>query len=367
MPDKVRVGFIGVGQIAKHHLEAYSQMPDVDVVAAADIDAPELAAVAERFHIPSTYADFRKLLARDDIDAVDVCVHNNYHAPVTIEALKAGKHVYCEKPMAGSYADAAAMLETALQCGKKLSIQLGFVFARETKVAKHLIDAGRLGHLYHARSVGFRRLGRPWVDGYGSIHFVQKEIAAGGAVFDMAIYHVSQLLYLLGQPKIERITGNVYQEMAMDAGRREVSGYNVEELGTGYIRCADNLSIDLLEAWAIPLGGMDGSSISGSLGGVQLSPLSFHSMIDDMEVNSTFDLDQLDWRRHQLNPAVTAYDSPQHHWIAALQGRVDLLPTAEIALDTMLICEGIYLSHQLGREVTVEEVRSTSKSKALKI
>lgn len=154
--DKVRIGVIGVGQIGKHHLETYQKLTGAEVVALADIDAAELARVAAAHGVTATYADFRALLARDDLDAVDVCLHNNLHAPVTIAALRAGKHVYCEKPMAGSYRDAEAMLAASRETEKKLSIQVSTLFARETLAAKALIDDGRLGRLYHARSTGSR-------------------------------------------------------------------------------------------------------------------------------------------------------------------------------------------------------------------
>ena len=365
--DPVRIGVIGVGQIAKHHLEAYSHIEGAQVVAAADINADELARVAERFGIERTFANYRDLLAQDDIQAVDVCLHNNLHAPVTIAALESGKHVYCEKPMAGAYVDAVRMLDTAKACGRKLSIQLNTLFAKETKAAKRLIDEGKLGKLYHARSSGFRRRGRPYVDGYGTASFVQQEVAAGGALYDMGVYHIARMLYLLGLPEVRHISGKVYQETGMDPGRRESSGYNVEELGIGFVKFADGITLDIIESWAIHLGGLEGSSIVGSLGGVRLEPFSFHTTLCDMEMNATFELDSADWRWHQLNPEISAYDSPQHHWIAALQGRVPLLPTAELALATMLISEGIYQSDRLGREVTGDEVLEMSVSTALKV
>ncbi len=178
MDSKIRIGVIGVGQIGKFHLGSYVKIPDAEVVAAADVNEAELKRVAEQFKIPSTYTNFHELLERDDILAVDVCMHNNLHAPATIAALKAGKNVYCEKPMAGTYIDAKSMVDAAQKYGRKLSIQLSTVFAKETKAAKRLIDEGRLGHIYHARSTGFRRRGRPFVDGYGSTNFVQKHISA---------------------------------------------------------------------------------------------------------------------------------------------------------------------------------------------
>ena len=364
---KIRIGIIGVGQIGKGHLETYSKLPGAELVAAADVNGDELKRVAEQYRIPNTYTSFRELLKRPDLDAVDVCLHNTMHAPVTIAALEAGKHVYCEKPMAGAYCDARDMLDAARRCDRNLSIQLATVFAKETKVAKALIDAGRLGRLYHARSTGHRRRGRPYVDGYGTASFVQKEIASGGALYDMGVYHIAQILYLLGQPEVLRVSGKTYQEMDMDATRRQNGKYDVEELGLGFVRFAGGLSLDIIEAWAIHMDAFEGSFVVGAQGGVRLSPFSYHATIDDVTMDSVFDVNGADWRWHQLRDNESAYDGPQAHWIAALQGRVPLLPTAEIALQTMLISEGIYLSDQLGREVTAAEVleRSTSTARVL--
>lgn len=365
--EKIRIGIVGVGQIGKSHLRRYAEIGGVEVAAAADIDSQELGRVAQEYGIPYTYADFRQLLQRDDLVAVDVCLHNNLHAPVAIAALEAGKHVYCEKPIAGSYRDGQAMVEAARQCGRKLSIQLGTLFAKETKVAKRLIEAGRLGRVYHARSCGYRRRGRPYVDGYGTANFVKKEIAGGGALFDMGVYHIACMLYLLGMPQVERITGKIYQETGMDPGRRQSSGYNVEELGMGFVRFAGGVTLDLIESWAIHLDPFEGSYVVGSEGGIRLQPFSFHTTLEDVELDATFDLNGADVRWHRLRENEEAYDSPQHHWVAALQGRVELLPTAELALETMLISEGIYLSDRLGREVSAEEVKAHSRSTALKL
>ena len=238
--EKVRIGFIGVGQIGKQHVEAYSKLPHAELVALADLNDAEGRRVADLYGIPHVYTDFRKLLERDDIDAVDVCLHNNFHMPITVAALEAGKHVYCEKPMAGSYVDAETMLKTARATGKMLHIQTRNLYLTETKVAKKLIDEGHLGQLYHARSVGHRRRGRPFVDGYGTPTFVQKRNSGGGALYDMGVYHINTILHLIGNPTVERISGKTYQETPMDARREEISGYDVEELGLGFVRLAEN-------------------------------------------------------------------------------------------------------------------------------
>jgi predicted dehydrogenase len=358
---------IGVGQIGKIHLGHYAKIEGAEIVAASDVDEKELARVAREHRIPDTYADFRQMLARDDIHAVDVCLHNNLHMPATVAALEAGKHVYCEKPMAGAYVDARRMLEAAGSCGRKLHIQCFSLFTKETKVARKLIEGGYLGRLYHARSTGFRRRGRPFVDGYGTKSFVQKKVAAGGALYDMGVYHVTQMLYLLGNPEPLRISGKVYQETEMDAARRQESGYDVEELGLGLVRFDGGVTLDIIESWAVHLDPFEGSFVLGSKGGIRLAPFGFHTNLCDVPANATFDLDGADWRRHQLDPNESANDSSQHHWIAALQGRVELVPSAELALRTMLVSEGIYLSDRLGREVSAEEVLAESKSSALEI
>jgi predicted dehydrogenase len=361
----VRIGIIGCGQIAQHHLATYAKIPDALVVACADIDPAAADRTAQTFSIPHIYTTAQEMLQRDDLDAIDVCLHNNLHISGTLAALRSGRHVYCEKPMAGSYRDARTMLEEAKQRGLRLHIQLANLYSDSTRAARELIEAGELGEIYHARSTGFRRRGRPYVDGYGKPPFVQKQNSGGGALFDMGVYHISELLYLMGNPKVERVSGKTYQKQAMDVQRQKEAGYSVEELGLGFVRLAGDLTLDLIEAWALPLNGLEGSCLVGSQGGIRLEPFSFHRSVGDLDLNATASLSSARFRWNTLRGEGELYGSSQHHWIAALQGKVPLLPTAEIALNTMLISEGIYLSAQQGREVSAEEIVAASVSKAV--
>jgi predicted dehydrogenase len=343
---------------------------NVQVVALADINGACVAEAGELFKVSAEhqFTDFRALLKRDDIDAVDVCLHNNLHRPATEAALRAGKHVYCEKPMAGSYADAAAMYDTAQQTGRRLSIQLSTLFADETRAAKQLIDAGEVGVPYFARSTGYRRRGRPYVDGYGTPTFVQKRNAAGGALYDMGVYHIARMLYLLGNPTPARVCGKTYQKTDMDARRREISGYDVEELALGLVRFEDtDATLDIIESWAIHLDAFEGSFIVGEKGGVRIDPFGYFRSAGDLDLSSSADLEKTKYRWTNVHGIGELYATAQSHWIAALQGKVELLPTAELALNTMLISEAIYLSNTLNREVTVKEVIAQSKSTAATI
>ena len=365
MSDVVRIGLIGAGQIGTNHLKTYSQIPEAKVVAVADLFPEKVDAAQSDFDIEKGYSDFRELLAREDIDAVDVCVHNNKHAPITIEALQAGKNVYCEKPMAGCYRDAEAMLNTARECNKHLHIQLGMLYTAETRGAKRVIDEGALGDIYHVRSFGHRRRGRPFVDGYGSATFVDKEIAAGGALFDMGIYHLTQVLHLIGNPAVRTVSGATHQALAMYEDRKAFSGYGVEEMGLGWVRLEGGITFDIEETWAVHYDGQESSKILGSKAGLRLDPLTYFSSMGDMPLSGTLDTKSSDTRWHSCIPDTKWYDSSQRHWIGALLGHVQLLPTAEYALNAALISEGIYLSTKAERELTVEEIRSQSRSLAI--
>lgn len=366
MAGKIRLGIIGVGQIGKHHINQYKNVPDCEIVAVADINEEEAKKVAAANNIPRVFTKFREMLKVEEIDAVDVCLHNNLHAPVTIAALEAGKHVYCEKPMAGSYPDAKRMYETAKKCGKKLSIQLSTLFSKETKAAKRLIDGGYLGKIYYVKSYGFRRRGRPWVDGYGSAAFVTRKFAQGGALYDMGVYHIANILYLIGNPPILTVSGATHDEIEKYEDRAKAAPWEVEELGLGFVRLAGGISFVIEESWALHSNGGESPLIAGSKGGIKLSPFGYFTTVADMPMNATFELDSSDWRWHACFPETAYYDSPQHHWIAALLGKCELIDTAAIALATMKVSEGIYLSQKLGREVTAAEIEKKSKSTALK-
>ena len=364
--SQIRLGIIGTGQIGKSHIRKYQEVPDCKIVAVADLNKAEATRVATEFDIPQVFTQFRELLAVDEIDAVDVCLHNNFHAPVTIAALEAGKHVYCEKPMAGAYPDAKAMLATAKKRRRKLSIQLSTLFSMESKAARRLIDEGHVGDIYYAKSYGFRRRGRPWVDGYGSNAFVQKATAQGGALYDMGVYHISNILYLLGNPKVKTVTGSTHAEIDMYADRRKSGPWEVEELGIGFVRLAGGITFVLEESWAIHSNGGESPLIAGSKGGIKLAPFGYFSTVADMPMDATFDLGGTNSRWHSCFPETKYYDGPQHHWVAALLGRCTLIDTAGIALNTMKISEGIFLSQQLGREVTAAEIDKKAKSTAVK-
>ncbi|MCL2664008.1 MAG: Gfo/Idh/MocA family oxidoreductase [Defluviitaleaceae bacterium] len=366
---EIRIGIIGTGVIAHGHVSRYQSIPGVKVVAACDIMPDKLEKFCDKYKIENRYADFRELLKRDDLDAVSVCVHNNLHTPLSVAVLRSGKACYCEKPLAGTYTDAFNIVNTAKETGRMLHVQLAFLYQGTTHAAKKLIADGRLGKIYHARSYGYRRRGRPFVDGYAEKEFNSKYWAAGGAMYDMGVYHISVLLYLMGLPKVERVVGQVYQEMDMHEARRKESGFDVDELGVGFVSFEKGLTMDILESWAIHAASFPPSMICGAEGGLSLvgdSALTFFTEASGYPMTCNVDVGLEMYRTRQADPSLALYDESQSHFVGALRGDCPLLPTPEIALQTMLVSEGVYMSGQLGREVTAQEITAKSVSQAIR-
>jgi len=356
MADKVKIGMIGVGQIGKIHLGHYDKIPEADIVALCDINRQEVERVADERAIPVVLTNYHELLERDDVQAVDVCLHNRLHAPVTIDALRAGKDVFCEKPMAATYAEAKQMHQVAQETGQRLAVQFYSLYEPCTRAAKKMIDEGKLGRVYYAKARHYRRRGRPFVDGYGTAQFVNSKTSAGGALIDMGVYRIARMVYLLGDPDVLTISGSTFQELDMYEGRHVSSGYDVEELSVGFIRLAGGITLFVEEAWAVHMDAGGEDQLFGSAGGLRLEPFTYFSTQSDIEFDGTADLEGVDWRWHQCIPGTGDVDSAQRHWVSALLGRCELIDSAGVALKTAMICEGIYKSQKLGREVTAAEI-----------
>ncbi|MGI6254877.1 MAG: Gfo/Idh/MocA family protein [Acutalibacter sp.] len=378
---EVRVALIGTGVISHQHMQRYADIPNAKVVAACDIDKKKLEAWGGKYQIKDLYTDFREMLKRDDIDAVDVCLHNNLHMPMALEVLKSGKHCYCEKPMAASYADAKLLYTLAKKSGKELSIHLDMMFLPQSRVARRMVENGDLGHVYHARSVGLRRRMRPGLDvppPMFSRDFITKKWAGHGALYDMGVYHISQLLYILGTPKLERVTGHTYQEVAYIDGPASDAGMEVEELGVGFATYENGLTLDVIESWAIHMDEFGPAFLVGSKGGLKLTQETvfgrdepnlkfltasgFADMDIDLKTGSNAMMEGF------IDPKSRFLANDQACWIAYLSGELEeRYDTAWLALQTMLVSEGIFLSSELGREIKADEIAELSKSTAIRV
>ncbi|MGG5253500.1 Gfo/Idh/MocA family protein [Neobacillus sp. SM06] len=200
---KLKIGVIGCGSIAKHrHLPEYAINEQVEIAAVCDIVETRAQEAAEKYQAKA-YTDYKELLANEEIDAVSVCTPNYLHAPISIAALNAGKHVLCEKPMATSKEEAQAMIDAAKKNNKKLMIGHNQRFVSSHVKAKKLIESGEIGKIYSFRTSFGHRGPETWsADGKNS-WFFKKEQAFIGAMGDLGVHKTDLIRYVLGEEIVE--------------------------------------------------------------------------------------------------------------------------------------------------------------------
>ena len=201
--NELKIGVIGCGSIAKHrHLPEYAANTQIKIAAVCDIVKTRADETAVLYGAKS-YESYEELLQNSEIDAVSVCTPNYLHAPISIAALKAGKHVLCEKPMATSRADAEEMIEAARTSGKKLMIAHNQRFVPSHTKARDILASGEIGKVYSFRTAFGHPGPEGWsVDGKDS-WFFEKEKAFIGAMGDLGVHKTDLIRYLLNEEIVE--------------------------------------------------------------------------------------------------------------------------------------------------------------------
>ncbi len=244
--DKLRVGIVGSKFAATLHAECYRRNDKVQMVAVAALD--EVEQFAARFHIPHPYEDYHKMLARDDIDAISVCVPNFLHHDVAIAAARAGKHVICEKAFATTVADAVEMVDVCRGEGVKLFYAEDWVFAPSLTRMEQIIAEGAVGEVLFVKA-------KETHSGSHSPFAKKKSTCGGGSLIHLAAHPIAYLLHLF-QVRENPVT----EVMGMMTGGLEDNfvhkDFEVEDWFTGLMRFADGKRA-LVEGNYITVGGMD--------------------------------------------------------------------------------------------------------------
>lgn len=201
---KVKVGIIGCGKIAQvRHIPEYMSNPDVCLYGLFDINKERAQELAQKYNCKA-YGSYEELLADPEIDAVSVCVANNAHAQISIAAMKAGKHVLCEKPMAVTLEECEAMVKTAKETGRYLMIGQNQRLAKAHVKAKQLIAEGAIGKVLTFRTIFGHGGPETWsVDPGKNTWFFDKKKAAMGAMADLGIHKTDLIQYITGQKVVE--------------------------------------------------------------------------------------------------------------------------------------------------------------------
>ena len=255
------VAVIGCGRIANHaHFPALSTIEGVRVKYACDIIEEKAIAAKKAFPIiENVITDYKVALADEEVEAVFVLTPNYAHYTITMDALAAGKHVMCEKPVTVNYPLSLEMAEMADKCGKILNIGVCNRYHKSVELLEEMNRRGDFGKIYHVYC-SFRNFRS--IPGLGGA-FTTKSQSGGGVLIDWGIHFLDLILYILGDVKLKNVTADAYSEMAKDmksykhrvpmwaADTSDVeNGTNdVDDYVTGYIRTS-GASISFNGAWA---------------------------------------------------------------------------------------------------------------------
>ncbi len=258
----ITIAVIGCGRIAQNaHFPALSRISGLRIKYACDIILDKAKTVKEKFPIvENVTADYKEVLADDEVQAVWVLTPNYSHYTIAMDALKAGKHVFCEKPVTVNYELSLEMANEAEKQGKMLNIGVCNRYHKSVETLKEWNEQGKFGNIYHVYC-SFRSFRS--IPGLGGA-FTTKSQSGGGVLIDWGIHFLDLILYVLGGAKLKTVTCDAYSEMAKDMKEYNHEGFNmwaedtsdiengvndVDDYISGYVR-TDKASIDFNGAWA---------------------------------------------------------------------------------------------------------------------
>ena len=252
------VGIVGCGGISRWaHYPFYKNDKRVKVVAVCDIRKERAEAFVRNFYPEAAvYTDYRDLVAREDIDCVDICTPNYLHSEIAVAAFAHGKNVFSEKPDAVSPEKAIAMKEAAEKAGKLLMVMRNNRFADASAYMKKYIEAGRMGEIYAGRCAWQRRRGIPGKGGW----FTTKAQSGGGPLIDLGVHMIDLAVWLMGNPTPVAVSGNTFCKFASNDvsdsvnsnfGDKKAGGtFDVEDLAMGMIRFDNGAVLQIEFSWA---------------------------------------------------------------------------------------------------------------------
>ncbi len=363
---KLRVAIIGTGWIAESHVQVYKNMPDVEIVALADIIPGKAEKFAERFGVEGCkfYGHHTEMLKDQDslkLDAVSVCTYNVTHAECTIDCLNAGINVLLEKPMTVTLDEAVAIRKAELASGKVLSIGFQPRFEPNMQFIKKICESGELGEIYYIQTGGGRRRGIPWST------FVEKKTAGIGALGDIGCYSLDMVLNAIGYPTPKTVSAYKSNFFGTDAsvyGEKDASRFDVDDFAAAFIRLEpgkygdkNGIILDFRIAWAMNIDSPGDTIILGKKAGLRIpatncwnggigGPMTVYKNIGKVEIEYKLPELEGDWEDLFKNKIRSFLD-------ACKTGGKAPVPSEQI-IKNQAILDGIVRSSECGHEVEIE-------------
>ena len=353
MAEKLKIGIIGCGGIANgKHMPSLKTIPNVEMVAFCDLDEDKAKKAAKQYGTADAKVyvgedSYKKLLEDKSIDIVHVLTHNTMHCPITCDALEAGKHVMCEKPMAVSAKEAQSMVDTAKKTGKKLTIGYQNRHRSDSLFMKAEADAGTFGEIYYAKGTAIRRRAVPT---WGV--FLDEEKQGGGRLIDIGTHALDLTLWMMDNYKPKYCVGTVYHKLNKDKDTGNAWGdwdpdkFTVEDSAFGFVVMENGATIYLEATWA--LNSLDVREAVTTVCGTKAGG----DMIDGVRINGI-----KNGRQYVLKPDLSAggvafyegaSDNPAERearlWIDAVINNKAPFVLPEQAFVVSQILEGIYIA-----------------------
>jgi predicted dehydrogenase len=349
MAKRLRYGLIGCGGCGVgKHLASYALYPDeVELCAVYDFDAAKAKAAAEQYRVPQVYATYEEMLADPRIDFVSVATPNAFHAPITIAALEAGKHVHVEKPISMNAEEAEAIVEAKNRNGKLVMVGLNNRFTELSQFTKQYVDEGHLGEVYHIRCGWRRRRGIPSWGGW----FTQKALAGGGPLIDLGVHFIDLSLHFIGFPEPVSVSGATYSKFTGKPakGKDAPPPMDVEDLAVGFVRFANGCTMSIEYSWASNVEREENfSELMGTKGGLRLLNGELTLLGESCGVPTNI--------VPQIKNTSSWGENEAKHFIECMRRRREPLAKPEEAVRIMRIIDGLYASAESGREVLVSPV-----------
>lgn len=244
---RLGIGMIGYGGIGRVHVMAYRTIPlhyglpadTIRIVGVATTRSETAEQAAREIGCEIWTTDYRELLARDDVDLVDCCVPNHKHEEIVVAAAEAGKHIYCEKPLAMDVTQGRRMVAAAEQAGVKTQMTFNFRFFPAIMRARQLVEGGFLGRAFSFRGRYYRS---SYISADKPLSWrLRKEISGGGALFDMGSHVLDLIYYLLGDlGSVQASLDTLIKERPIAAGSTEKGVVDVDDIALMHLRTADS-------------------------------------------------------------------------------------------------------------------------------
>ena len=364
---KLRIGIIGCGWIADAHMYSYKNMPDVEIVAGADIIPGKAAAYMAKHGITGAktdYASHKEMLDDESLklDAVSICTYNRAHAEPAIYALKKGVHVLLEKPFTVTLDEAIEVMKAEKESGKILSIGFQPRLDANMQQIKKIVESGELGRVYYIQTGGGRRRGIPTPFGTS---FIANETGGIGALGDIGCYSLDLVLNAIGYPKPLTVSGYKSDFFGKDpnysgypAGKKAeyAEAFGVDDFAAAFVRLEGGIILDFRIAWAMNLDTPGDTIIMGTKGSLRVpstdcwngtfhSPMKIYHEVAGLQTVTEVPLIPSD--------KIPLFDKKIRSFLDAIKyNRPAPVPSSQIIYNQAII-DGIAKSAEAGREIEV--------------